>query len=174
MGSTGDFHLTFDPLATDEQLAQVREALDELDPGYFTVTNVVAAGTKEGQHGGVNSDGEVYAFWHKPLWEITNEVLAGIMEAAGLNGHGFLNERYDGDGWTPPDDQYRFVFGQCDEMRSRIKHDEEVGRLWSIACSAHTAMESAAKSGDDARLVMYAHQWREARTAHELFTKGDQ
>jgi len=166
MGSTGDFFLHFDPPATAAQLDEVRAALHEFDYDCPT-RDVVEHGTQCGQFGEKNRDGNTYAYWRKPPMDATNDKLVEIMEAAGLNGHGYLTKRYHGDGWTPPPDRDRFAFGECPEMLARIERDQRLWDLWLAACRAHTRMEQAARAGDDEAMVVAALEWREGLAAHD-------
>lgn len=166
MGSTGDFHLTFDPPASDEQLADVREALTALD-WDAPAGDVLSHGTQKGRHGDVTSAGEEFAYWRKPLSDAHDGTIVAIMEAAGLNGHGFLIEHYGRDQWKPPEDRDRFAFGRCPEMRARIEHSTKVWELWGDVCTAWGDVKKAAESGDDAALVDAAGRWREARKVYD-------
>jgi len=111
MGSTGDFHLTFDPPATDEQLKSVRDDLYKLDYDA-PIKDVISTGTTRGEFGDVALGGEEYAYWRKPMYDVTNEALTDIMEAHGLNGHGFLIEHYGREPRPRVESCHRFVFGQ--------------------------------------------------------------
>ncbi len=158
-------HLTFDPPATDEQLAAARCVLLELDPDAPTGA-ITPDGTVEDEFGG-EVDGEAFAAWRKPVGAArARGAIAEALDVVGLNGHGWLDVADMGAmRLRPPADLRRFTFGDCPEMRARIDAAEqafEASRSYSMAMQE---LAAAAESGDSDRLEKAAANVRRTKGA---------
>ncbi len=157
MGSTGSLHLTFEPPASQEQLALLRAALKDFDYDA-PVDSIEVSGTPDGD---LVTSGERYVYWRKPLY-MSHEVLVETLNRLGISGHGWLIEGYEAP-MHPPPDADRFVFGGYNgSVVERIARGTDMREASGALYRAEEALRAAALQGDDKAVLCAADVYRRA------------